>query len=414
VSSSADRLQAARFLIRVEDGAYSTRLLAGSASRGVRTRVLGVLRWQGTLDHALSRHSRRPPAELDAEVRAALRVGLFDAAVLGVPPAVATDGAIHLARRLGRSSAGGLVNAVLRRSIPDWAELISTGGAAIRHSHPEWLSDRWGDQFGEEAAGAAMAAAQTPADVWVWWLDRPSETTSLETHPWCPGAWTAAVGGAELIPAVRDGVAYAQDPSSQLVAHVARALAKPVGRMADVCGAPGGKSALWIRLGGERPVAMDRHLGRTRLMSALLHRLGGAPVVVGDAARSPLRPGSWDLVLVDAPCTGTGTLRRHPEIKWRLRPGSITEMASAQREILAQSVRLAAPGGVVLYATCSIEPEENEAHFEELPEGFERQDLAAFLPAGVPWIATSAGGVRILPSLFGDGFTMHALRRHEF
>jgi 16S rRNA (cytosine967-C5)-methyltransferase len=378
-----------------------------------------VLRWQRTLDAALSRHSKRAIDRLDPQVRAPLRIGLFEAATLDVPPAVATDGAVHLARRLGRSSAGGLVNAVLRRTIPEWSRLVSDGPADLRYSHPEWLFSRWSSTFGFESAVEAMAAAQEPADVWVWWIDAGVRSEMGEApligHLWCPDAWTFKDGGSELVAAVRRGAAYAQDPSSQMVAHLARRLASSDARTVDLCAAPGGKSALWRRLGGDGEHAtMDRHLGRARLMVPLLDRVGGASVVVGDAGEPPFWPAAWDLVLVDAPCTGTGTFRRHPELKSRLAPESIPEMAKVQERILSGAFELVAPGGVVVYATCSVEPEENEDHFDALPEGFESEDPAGVLPAGVPWIPTDAGGVRILPNLNGDGFTIHALRRAEF
>jgi 16S rRNA (cytosine967-C5)-methyltransferase len=261
-----------------------------------------------------------------------------------------------------------------------------------------------------------MAAGQKPADVWVWWLaaDAPSSMgdAQLVPHPWCPEAWTIKGGGSELVRTVREGMAYAQDPSSQLVAHLARSVSNEDGRAVDLCAAPGGKSALWAKLGGGTdPVAMDRHLGRARLMVPLLERLDGAAVVVGDASEPPLRRQAWDLVVADAPCTGTGTFRRHPELKWRLGPESIAEMASVQTKILEGAFGLVAQGGVLLYATCSVEPEENERHFDDPPDGFEIEDLAAVLPEGVPWIPTAAGGVRILPNSDGDGFTIHAVRR---
>jgi 16S rRNA (cytosine967-C5)-methyltransferase len=418
VRDSADRQLAARLLVRVEDGAYSSRLLAGSLPAGVRARVLGVLRWQRALDAALAAPLRRPLDRLDAEVRAVLRVALLEAAVLGVPAAVATDAAVRTVRRLGKSSAAGLVNAVLRRAAPSWATLLEQAAPDLRLSHPEWLYRRWLRAVGAEAAERAMAADQQPAPVWVWWRDEEARVAAaasgidLQPHPWCPGAWSAPEQARELLAAVAAGEAYVQDPTSQLVAHVALRLGGASARLADVCAAPGGKLALWRRLGGGlRPLALDRHLGRLLLAGRLLDGVGGASLVAGDAAAPPLPPGSLDLVLVDAPCSGTGTLRRHPELKWRLRPEGIAELAALQGRILAAALELAAPSGAVLYTTCSIEPEENEALLERAPAGFEAVDLASLLPPGVPAVATAAGGIRLVPSLDGDGFTMHAVRR---
>jgi len=418
VSDSADRQLAARLLVRVEEGAYSSRLLARPVPAGVRARVLGVLRWQRTLDAALSEPLRRPLDRLDAEVRAVLRLALLEAVVLGTPVALATDAAVGTVRRLGKTSAAGLVNAVLRRAAPAWAALLERAAPDLRLSHPDWLWRRWLGAFGEDAALRAMAADQEPAPVWVWWLDDQARAAAaaagvgLRSHPWCPGAWTAPEQARELLAAVAAGKAYVQDPSSQLVAHLALRLGGGSARLVDVCAAPGGKLALWRRLGGEpMPLALDRHPGRLRVAGRLLDRVGGAGLVVGDAAAPPLPPASRDVVLVDAPCSGTGTLRRHPELRWRLRPEGIARLAAVQAGILAAARELVAPGGMVLYSTCSVEAEENEALVERLPAGIEAIELAALLPAGVPATPTAAGGVRILPCLEGDGFTMHALRR---
>jgi len=418
VSDSADRQLAARLLVRVEGGAYSSRLLARSVSPGVRARVLGVLRWQRALDAALAEPLRRPLDRLDGEVRAVLRLALLEAAVLEVPVAVATDAAVRTVRRLGKTSATGLVNAVLRRAVPAWSALLERATPDLRLSHPEWLYRRWARAFGEGAAQRAMAADQEPAPVWVWWLNEEARAAAaasgvdLRPHPWCPGAWTAPENARELLAVVARDEAYVQDPSSQLVAHLALRLGGGSARLVDVCAAPGGKLALWRRLGGEpRPVALDRHPGRLRLTGRLLDRVGGAGLVVADAGVPPLPPMSWDVVLVDAPCSGTGTLRRHPELRWRLRPEGIAELAAVQRRILAAAFELAAPGGAVLYTTCSVEPEENEALLDRLPPEFEAVDLASLVPPGVPTVPTAARGIRILPGLDGDGFTMHAVRR---
>jgi 16S rRNA (cytosine967-C5)-methyltransferase len=417
VSSSADRLSAAQLLMRVEQGGYASRLLSGYGKAGVRTRVLGVLRWQRALDETLAGHLNRPPERLDPEVRAAARLGLFEAAVLGVPPPVATDGAVHLARRLGKGSAAGLVNAVLRRAIPEWSA-IAGADPALRHSHPDWIWERWAAAFGDQAAEAAMAAAQRPAAVWVWWIREGARARvsasglELRRHPWCPDAWSAPGHDADMVRAVGAGEAYVQDPSSQLVARMARAVAPPGARLVDLCAAPGGKTALWRRLGSAtRPFAADRHLGRLRLVRPLLDAVGGGLVTVADATRPPLAPMGHALVLVDAPCSGTGTLRRHPELKWRLCSSALGEVAALQARTIDAGLSLLAPAGVLLYTTCSIEPEENEDILTPTPSGFEMVDLSALLPPKTPWLATTAGGVRILPGPDWDGFTMHGLRR---
>jgi 16S rRNA (cytosine967-C5)-methyltransferase len=413
-NASDDRRHAARLLIRIDDGAFASRLLDGVRSAGVRTRVLGVQRWLRRIDHRLRPLSKRPLHRLDPEVRAALRLGIFEGAVLGVPPAVATDAMVRLARALRKSSASGMVNAVLRRA------LAAAGGDEapdLRWSHPEWVWRRWSAGFGPEAAESAMAAAQEPADPWVWFADEVSRVDAegagavLRAHPWCLGAWTAEVGRAALMARVAGGKAVVQDPSSQLVAHLTAAVSGGGGRAIDLCAAPGGKTALLQRHGDwALLVAVDRNPAKCR---RLTERLENVPVVIADAARPAGVPGSWDVVLLDAPCSGTGTFRRHPELKWRLVPEAVHRSAAVQRRMIDASLDLLAPGGVLVYSTCSIEPEENEAHFETIPEGFELVDLSDHLPDGLPWQETPCDGTRILPHAYGDGFTVHALRRTD-
>ncbi len=337
---------------------------------------------------------------------------------MGVPLAVATDGAVHLTHRLGRSSAGALVNAVLRRAGPAWSAELGRAAPDVRLSHPEWLYRRWASGFGADAAVRAMEADQEPAPLWVWFVDDTAAArlersgVALEPHPWCPGAFRALERAGDLAAAVADGAAYAQDPSSQLVSHLGGRLDLPGGRFADLCAAPGGKSARLLTLARWNScVALDVSLVRARLMEPLLGRSGGCPIAVADATRPPLARGGLDLILLDAPCTGTGTLRRHPELRWRLQPAAITQMAAVQRMMLSAAQEAVSEGGVLLYATCSVEAEENEAHFPSTVDGFAMVDLSAVLPGGVPWVPTGAGGVRILPHLDGDGFTIHALRR---
>lgn len=325
---------------------------------------------------------------------------------------MATDSMIRLTRRMGKTSAAGMVNAVLRRAA---AGAAAASPPDLRWSHPEWLWCRWSEFFGVEEAEKAMAAAQEPAAPWVWFDHDCSErdfeggNVVLDPHPWCPETWTATEGRPELMAWVEQGRLIVQDPSSQMVARVAVSAAEGRGHAVDLCAAPGGKTALVKKLGRwDLLVAADVSPAKT---ARLGRRLGGVAVVAGDAGRPALSPGAWDLTLLDAPCSGTGTFRRHPELKWRLAPEAITAAAGHQSHMIAAALDLVAPGGVLVYATCSIEPEENEAHFENLAEGFEHVPLDSHLPAGMPWRETPAGGVRILPHEHGDGFTVHALRR---
>jgi len=413
-SASGDRQRAARLLVRVDGGAFAARLLDACAAPGVRARVLGVLRWRRALDEALALRLKRPLARLDPEVRAVLRLGTFEILHLGVPRPVATDAMVRLTRAVGKSSAAGLVNAVLHRV----AATPPDRSPDLTWSHPEWLWRRWRDAFGENEAKRAMAAAQMVAPAWVWFPDGDARIHAeaanavLEAHPWCPDAWAAAEGTSAILSIVGAGRVVVQDPSSQLVARVAAAVVDGHGRALDACAAPGGKTAMLASLGSwSLLAAADLNPTRAARLRRRLDTDVANVVVVADAAFSPFAPGGWDLVLLDAPCSGTGTLRRHPELKWRLSPEAIGEASTRQRPMIGSAIELLAPSGVLVYATCSVEPEENEAHFEVLPSGVERVELEAHLPTELPRLSTAAGGIRILPHEHGDGFTIHCVRR---
>ncbi len=417
MSTSADRLRAAALLVRVEDGAFASRLLGDVSAPGVRARVLGALRLLRPLDGAIEAASRRKPTSLDPEVRAALRVGLYEIKGLGIPAAVAGDGAVRLIRRMGRPKASGLVNAVMRRAPGHWDRLVREGDDAFRNSHPDWLWRLWARAFGQDAAESAMSAAQHPAPLWVWFTDVDAadrltgEGIELHQHPWMPGAWRAV--GSDLVGSLRSGDAYAQDPASQLVAWLTAALNPGGGEVIDLCAAPGGKTARIVRDGAwAAAVAADLSLGRLHRAGRVFETCRGRVFrVVQDAARPAVVRARWAAVVLDAPCTGTGTLRRHPELRYRLRPEDVGDRAALQAKLLGGALDLVAPGGLLLYSTCSVEPEENEDHFDRPPTGFEVVDLAPSLPEGTPATGTSAGGIRLLPQESCDGFTVHVLRR---
>ncbi|MGE5237020.1 MAG: RsmB/NOP family class I SAM-dependent RNA methyltransferase [Acidobacteriota bacterium] len=408
------RRQAAVILARVEGrGAHAARLLA-EAPPFVRELVLGTLRWQGTVDTLLAPHLHTSIECLDAEVRSVLRLGVYEAKRLDTPVPVAVAEAVRVAKLL-LPRAAGLVNAVLRRAAGEsWPDPGDPSVPAERRlSHPAWLVARWRKLFGEARLEATLLADQQPAPMTV--LAAASNREELErsgcvlvAHPVVPGVLVVAEGSERVVRALREGRAYAMDPTAVLVARLL-----PVGRgvVADLAAAPGGKSlVLAWEGGGARRLAADRNIGRVAMMRRTLGRTPEPPwVAAADAARPPLRPGSCSGVLLDAPCSGTGTLRRHPEIRWRLRAADLAGLAELQRRLAASAADLLAPGGHLLYATCSLEPEENGEVIASL--GLESVPLAGALPAGTPAVELPSGGVAILPGATSDGFTVHLLRR---
>lgn len=401
-------------LARVEaHSAYAARLL-GDASPAVREMVMGALRWQLTLDHLLERHLRQPIAALDPRVRAALRVGLYEARRMRTPAPVAVAEAVRLTK-VNVPRAAGLVNAVLRRAVGEtWPGADDPAvPLSIRHSHPAWLVERWFSLLGEQATVVALAADQEIAPLYLLAaVSRLDELAAagceVSPHPVVDGVVSVKAGTGAAVAALQAGRAYAIDPTA---AAVARLLPSVSGLTVDLAAAPGGKSLV---LTSERPqlrmLAMDRNLGRTILMRRNLKLASAAPVVaVADAAEPPLRPRSCGGVLVDAPCSGTGTLRRHPEIRWRLRPGDLASLSAGQRRMATAAAELVAPGGFLLYSTCSLEPEENADVVAGLP--LEVLPLAERLPAGLARVELASGGVVIPPGAAGDGFTVHLLLR---
>ncbi len=414
-SGSADpRLQAATALARVEaHGAHAARLLGGAVP-AERELVLGVLRWQLTLDHLLARHLKRPLGELEPAVRAVLRVGLYEALRMRTPVPVAVAEAVRVAKRLAPRAAG-LVNAVLRRASGErWPDPGDSGTpAGLRFSHPEWLVERWRRLLGDEAALAALASDQEPAGLYLLSAASHCEELAaagcrLEPHPFVPGVVGVTAGAEAAVAALQAGRAYAIDPTA---VAVARLLPPAAGLTVDLAAAPGGKSlVLACERRHPRLLSADRNLGRTVMMRRNLAAVAPAPAVAAaDATAPPLRPGSCAAVLVDAPCSGTGTLRRHPEIRWRLRESHLGALAAAQRRIVESAAALLAPGGFLLYATCSLEPEENAGVLDGV--ALEAVPTGPLLPAGLPRQELPSGGAVIPPGALGDGFTVHLLRR---
>jgi len=379
--------------------------------------VLGSLRRRGSLDHALAGLSARPLDRLSPDVRAALRLGAHQLLHLRVKPHAAVSESVELARA-ARPRAAGFVNAILRRLAREGPPPLPDPVAEPRRwltsagSLPEWLADRWLAHLGPVASVARARALLEEPPTFLRLNPRVSdaaaraEADGLALRPGAvPGALEATAGRVAAL--ARAGVLYPQDQGSQLVAR----LAAVPGVLLDACAAPGGKSTLLGDLVQGPVIAAEASLPRLRTLGALVRRWGAENVHVlgADALRPPLRE-RFDAVLLDAPCSGLGTVARHPDLRWRLRPKDISRLAARQSALLASLASLVRPGGLLVYAVCSVEPEENEGVTG--PFLAEHPDFAAEpLPE---WAAPFAEGdhVRMRPEAHrGDCFFAARWRR---
>jgi 16S rRNA (cytosine967-C5)-methyltransferase len=389
---SPARRAAFAILRRVEsDGAYSSELLHASPlmsgiderDRGLASEiVLGCLRWRGALDALIARASNKKLKSLDAEVMTALRMGCYQLRYLDrVPPHAALSESVELVKQAGKRSAAGFVNAVLRKlpAGPPAAE-------ALVQAQPSWLLERWRRHFGEQTAEGILQANVTPPVTYLRLNARfPLEETlrrlvedGIESEPterpWCR---RLTQGRPEATKSYEEGRIRMQDLGSQLVVPLLEL--RPEHRFLDLCAAPGNKTSQALEQRGSSAGAVAADLHPRRL--ATLRRLSTmpAPLVTLDAeAALPFRS-PFDRILVDAPCSGTGTLARNPEIKWRLRPEDLPELAGKQIRILEQALEVLAPGGVLVYSTCSLEPEENAEVVAHVLAGRTKYTAEAYL-----------------------------------
>ena len=441
--ASPARRAAFEILRRVEEeGAFAAPLLASVAdSLSAEDRslcyelVLGVLRWQLWLDRLLEHYAGRSAETLDAPVRRALRVGLYQLRFLTrVPARAAVNESVNLAHEARLRSATSLINAVLRRATrePEYEPAAEVSNplerTAVETSHPAWLIARWVAAFGPEATASFARANNNPAPVSFrlnplrpesdGLIEKLRESgASIEPSAIAPDGWRVE-GPGEVATILRawagEGLLYMQDEASQLVAHVLGARAGE--RVLDVCAAPGSKTTHIAALCGDRAhvVACDVYEHRLRTVGELAARqsLKNITTVELNAETAlPFADGSFQRVLVDAPCTGTGTLRHNPEIRWRIRPEDIAELSVRQLAILRNAARTVSAGGRLVYSTCSVEPEENEAvvaAFLAESEDF-RQVEARPAPAS---LLAQTGAARTWPHREGaDGFFVAAFER---
>lgn len=349
----------------------------------------GVQRWRAALDFLIAHVSKRAIDRLDPEIVEILRLSAYQLLHLTrVPASAVVDDAVNLARRVGKTSAGGLVNAVLRTISrqrhalplpprPDPA--TSTRDEVLDYlsitlSHPRWIVARWYDRFGFEATEAWLMFNNAPAPVTlranrlkIARQDLADRLTGegILVHParFAPDALIVDEGHPLRGTGLGEGAFIVQDEASQLVALLAGA--HPGARVLDACASPGGKTTMLAAAmdGVGLLVACDVRARRMDLLARTVSAAGATNVrlVQADLLQPLPFSATFDCVLVDAPCSGLGTLRRDPDIRWRRREDDLVRLAAAERVMISNAASLVAPGGRLVYATCSSEPDENEA-----------------------------------------------------
>ncbi len=382
---SPARAAAFDILTRVErHGAYASELLhaepaarLSGADHGLATElVMGVLRWRSRLDEVVAQHSSAKIEKLDGEVLTALRLAAYQIQFLDrIPARAAIHESVELVKRARKRSAAPFVNAVARKiasgshSFAISAHQQGTqGGASFKtaaelaaeYSHPAWLVQRWTEAYGMQIAQRICSYDQHRPHTAIRLRDAAAEQELREAGiELAPGELLASArrvlaGNIAGTHAIREGKVAIQDEASQLVALLVGAGQ----RILDCCAAPGGKTSI---LGQENPgaevVAVEVHPHRARLLRDLLHS-PKVRVVCADARSLPLRAG-FDRILADVPCSGTGTLARNPDIKWRLQPGDLEDLQRRQLAILRAALQSLAAQGRIVYSTGSLEKEEN-------------------------------------------------------
>lgn len=397
---------------RVRRGAFASKALAGGLAalsgpdRSLATDlVYGVLRLERYLDACLAPWLAQPE-RLPGEVRDALRSGAFELLERGLPRPVATNEWVEVVKaRYGRLA--GLVNAVLRRLEP-----LPDLPPALRFSVPEWLYDEWRALFGEEGAARAAAGMVAPEPLWLLaYHEEAAARLAAEGCEVAPGPLTGtlALRAPKPLPqlaAFREGLVQAQNPASVAVMHHLEPEAGA--RVLDLASGHGVKAAQ-LAARGCKVVSVERDPRKLEAAARNLARLGlKAEQLVFDLRDAPgLEPAPF--VLLDAPCSGTGTLRGHPEIKSRLTPEVLQGLAALQGELLSSAAELTAPGGRLMYAVCALtraETTEQIARFLAARPDFEALPLAPLLPG-----PAAAHGRFILPENGLDGFYLALLRR---
>jgi 16S rRNA (cytosine967-C5)-methyltransferase len=411
---SPARRIAFEILLRVErEDAYASDLLHSQLDQTIAARdaalatelVMGALRWQRELDFYIEHYTRKNAAALDSEVRIALRLGVYQLRHLArVPAHAAVSQSVELVKATPKKSAAALANAVLRRATREKgkpveaflpSEISGAERLAIAASHPTWLVERWLKHFGEQAASALLASNNEAPSAACAFRDPENRDAALLSLDESRVQYAPGLLARDAILVVRGNLAATaafqnrwlaiQDEASQLIPLLLEV--RRGDSVLDMCAAPGGKTLALARAAGPVAfiVAADRHEHRLRTLRERLNAATQAHVdIVALDGTLPL-PFSkkFARILLDAPCSGTGTLARNPEIRWRLKPSDLAELHDRQVALLRSALQNLAPGGRLIYSTCSLEPEENEDVLAEaLALHPEFRTVRAALPPG--------------------------------
>lgn len=439
LSISPARLAAFDILRRVEEQrAFASVLIASLDEDELSHRdralaqeiTLGVLRWQKQLDYFIARYARRPVEKIDSPVRIALRMGIYQLRHLTrIPQRAAVNESVSLVKRARLKSAAPMVNAVLRNAANHPEDKAGEGiedpmeKKSVEVSHPRWMLERWIKLIGEsEALSLAVTNNEPPPVVFrvntlragedETLIALEEEGVSFQPSEFVPRAFIVHSPASIIVRAAASGALYIQDEASQMVSLLVEA--RPGDRILDLCAAPGSKSSHMAALTFDQAwiVACDIHPHRLSTLASTCLRLGAHSIdaVALDAALDLPFEEKFDRVLVDAPCSGTGTLRRNPEIKWRLAPQDIDRLSQLQTALLGRAARMVAPRGRLVYSTCSIETEENE----EVIRRFLESDSTFRLiePRAHPSLITDENFIRTFPHRHNsDGFFAAVMER---
>ncbi len=399
----------------------------------LRELALGTLRWLRRLDGVIAEASSRPLERIDPKLHALLRVATYQLLFLDRMPAhAAVHEAVEAARRVTHRGGVSFANAVLRRiardrSLAAWPVRAqdSVVRMAIEYSHPNFLVRRWLERYGEAKTLALLQANNRPKPLpLLAFRDRGGrevlaealidQGVEVEPSSLAPFGLLVRAGNPLESASYQSGAFYLQDEASQAVALIPAPKAGE--RILDAAAAPGGKSFSILAAEPDAKVTLaDVDLARASRLRANLTRLRRPlPLLIADAGQAACRTETYDRVILDLPCTGTGTLRKHPELKWRISESEIGRLARQSLRLLEGSANQVRSGGLLVAITCSLEPEENEAviaRFLDENQAFAPVDLASQLTYPLDGQITGLGAWQIRPAGDHDGFTAHVLAR---